>query len=205
MDPYNRPNEKVLLLSGPPGLGKTTLAHVLAKQAGYVPFEINASDDRTGRVVEDRIRNAMESQILGQKQNKQKPTCVILDECDGGTSGEGGFIKTLVRLIQEGSKPIAANKKGKGKKERPILRPIICICNDLYAPTLRPLRPVAKIIRFSPPTNVQLTRRLRTICDAEQLKADGKNLTLLAELSDGDLRNCLNTLQVSSFTLFVLC
>lgn len=29
-------------MSGPPGLGKTTLAHVVARQAGYDVFEINA-------------------------------------------------------------------------------------------------------------------------------------------------------------------
>lgn len=31
-----------MLISGPPGLGKTTLAHVVAKQAGYDVYEINA-------------------------------------------------------------------------------------------------------------------------------------------------------------------
>ena len=34
------------LLYGPPGLGKTTLAHVVANHAGYNVVEINASDDR---------------------------------------------------------------------------------------------------------------------------------------------------------------
>ena len=34
------------LLYGPPGLGKTTLAHVVANHAGYKVVEINASDDR---------------------------------------------------------------------------------------------------------------------------------------------------------------
>lgn len=33
---------QLLLLSGPPGLGKTSMAHVIAKQAGYDVMEINA-------------------------------------------------------------------------------------------------------------------------------------------------------------------
>lgn len=41
-DEFKRPREKILLMSGPPGLGKTTLAHVVARQAGYTVFEINA-------------------------------------------------------------------------------------------------------------------------------------------------------------------
>lgn len=33
---------QVALLCGPPGLGKTTLAHVIAKHAGYNVVEMNA-------------------------------------------------------------------------------------------------------------------------------------------------------------------
>lgn len=75
------------------------------------------------------------------------------------------------------------------------MRPIICICNDLYATALRPLRPLAKVVRFFPPTNAMLVKRLRSICDGEGLVADLKNLTLLIETSAGDVRNCLNSLQ----------
>ncbi|KAI5609392.1 chromosome transmission fidelity protein 18-like, partial [Silurus asotus] len=42
LDQYKRPKLKVALLSGPPGLGKTTLAHIIAKHAGYNVVEINA-------------------------------------------------------------------------------------------------------------------------------------------------------------------
>lgn len=46
-----------------------------------------------------------------------------------------------------------------------------------------------------------LVRRLSTICTEEGLGAGSKDLTMLAEVAEGDLRSCLNTLQVSLFFL----
>lgn len=46
-----------------------------------------------------------------------------------------------------------ASKKGGKKKEATFLhRPVICICNDLYTPALRPLRQIALVVQF-PPTH----------------------------------------------------
>ena len=42
LDETKRPKFKAALLCGPPGLGKTTLAHVVAKHAGYHVVEMNA-------------------------------------------------------------------------------------------------------------------------------------------------------------------
>lgn len=57
-DVYTFMNKKVLLLYGPPGGGKSTLAKVLAKHCGYKSIEINASDERTGEKLLEKIQNA---------------------------------------------------------------------------------------------------------------------------------------------------
>lgn len=36
LDAHGRPAQKIALLCGPPGLGKTTLAHIIAKHAGEI-------------------------------------------------------------------------------------------------------------------------------------------------------------------------
>jgi replication factor C subunit 1 len=39
---------KAILISGPPGIGKSSAASIIAKQLGFVVKEVNASDTRGG-------------------------------------------------------------------------------------------------------------------------------------------------------------
>ena len=89
----------------------------------------------------------------------------------------------------------------KSNTGRPILRPIICICNDQNASSLAKLRPHAYQIRFSRPTDVHIVKRLKEVCDMEGLKADSRALSTLVSVAKGDLRGCLNTLQVGTTML----
>jgi len=65
-----------------------------------------------------------------------------------------------------------------------------------YATTLRPLRPYCHIlhIRRSPPSS--LIPRLQKICQLENINADARALTLLVDAHEGDLRSCINNLQL---------
>lgn len=76
-----------------------------------------------------------------------------------------------------------------------LLHPIICICNDLYVPALRPLRQVAHILQVKPIGPIQLSLRLKSICDLEGLKINARTLVDLAEVMDSDVRSTLNALQ----------
>jgi chromosome transmission fidelity protein 18 len=131
IDPFQRPLHKILMIHGPPGLGKTTLAHVAAKIAGYDVIEINASDERSGTAAKERIIEAVETLGLDKFGRRGKERCIILDECDGG---DANFIRVLLELIQSDEKANLPIKKKTKKRSKPLLRPIICICNDLYVP-----------------------------------------------------------------------
>jgi replication factor C subunit 1 len=43
---------RAVMITGPPGIGKTTSAHLCAKLAGFTPIEVNASDSRSKKLVE---------------------------------------------------------------------------------------------------------------------------------------------------------
>lgn len=84
-----------------------------------------------------------------------------------------------------------SNKKPSGI----LRRPIICICNDIYTPSLRPLRQYAFIVTFPPLDSAKLAERLLTISRRERLKTDMTTLLALAEKSGNDIRSCISILQ----------
>jgi chromosome transmission fidelity protein 18 len=64
-----------------------------------------------------------------------------------------------------------------------------------YAAVLRPLRQIAHNITFRKVPALTVAKRLHTICELEGLATDMRSLSALCEMTDGDIRSCLNTLQ----------
>ncbi|XWS35110.1 hypothetical protein CRYUN_Cryun21dG0098100 [Craigia yunnanensis] len=189
------PEQKILLLSGPPGLGKTTLAHVAAKHCGYRVVEVNASDDRSSSTIEAKILDVVQ---MNSVMADARPKCLVIDEIDGALGDGKGAVEVILKMVSaerksDFGKENNANKKG--PKTASLSRPVICICNDLYAPALRPLRQVAKVHTFVQPTVSRVVSRLKYICNNEGMKSSSVALTALAEFTECDIRSCLNTLQ----------
>lgn len=50
---------RAVMITGSPGIGKTTSAHLVAKLEGFTPIELNASDARSKKLVEVTIINRL--------------------------------------------------------------------------------------------------------------------------------------------------
>ncbi|KAI3642621.1 hypothetical protein MP228_012176 [Amoeboaphelidium protococcarum] len=220
-DKLQRPEKKILMLSGRAGLGKTTLAHVIAKQCGYNVIEVNASDERSGEALQQKIMNALQSK---SSINSSKPNLLILDEIDGALGGgDKSLLSFLIKLCkedynsfrmvqtsaklskfhqdvngvsddQEGQLIVKRNGNMSGeKKYQKLLRPIICICNDAYAPALKSFKSFVQHYQVKEPSVHQVVRRLQLIVNKEDsLQLDKRTLTQLTAMFDGDVRSVLN-------------
>lgn len=85
---------------------------------------------------------------------------------------------------------------GHQKEKIQIKRPIIFICNDIYAKGLRELRKKAIVFHFRKTQTEKLMARLREICYKEKILIEHEILMRLCESNDNDIRSCLNTLEL---------
>ena len=74
-------------------------------------------------------------------------------------------------------------------------RPILFLCNDLYAKALRPLRDLAINVKIESADPQRLKQSLRSICREENLKVDDDIIEDICAESNYDARAAVNALQ----------
>lgn len=139
---------KCTLLSGPPGVGKTTTATLVCKELGYDIVEFNASDTRSKKSLQSEVSQLLSTKTLANFAHGSNAECkrvLLMDEVDGMAGNEDrGGMQELISLIKTTNVPI------------------ICMCNDRQHQKIRSLANYCFDLRFNKP-NVEQIRVPRLI------------------------------------------
>jgi len=169
--------KRAAILHGPPGIGKTALAYVIAKTRNEEIFELNASDLRNRAKLEEILRPAIEQQSLIKKGK-----IILVDEVDGISAVDRGGLSELMTLIQLTPYPV------------------IITANDVWGKKLAPLRKQSEIIQLKGVNYNVIKTVLFDILRKEGLFIDNKIVTEIAVKAKGDLRAAINDIQSVSKT-----
>jgi len=168
-------SKKAMILHGPPGTGKTTLAHVIAKEINSEIFELNASDLRNKRKLQEILRPAIEQKAL-IKKNK----IILVDEVDGISSVDYGGLNELLSLIEITSYPI------------------IITANNVWDRKLSSLRRKSEMVQLKE-INYRIIKEIAIdILRKEKKFIENSILTKIAMNAKGDIRATINDLQTES-------
>lgn len=178
---------RAVMLHGPPGIGKTTAAHLVAKLEGYDIVERNASDTRSKKLIEEGLRGVLNTNSLhgyfagdGKKvEQSKKKLVLIMDEVDGMSAGDRGGVGALAAVCK--------------KTEIPM----ILICNDRRLPKMKPFDYVTYDLPFRRPTVDQVRSRIMTIAYREGLKMPAPVVNALIEGSHADIRQVVNMISTA--------
>jgi DNA polymerase III delta prime subunit len=160
-----------LLLFGPAGTGKTSLAKLIVDQLGADHLYINASDERGIDTIRDKIIPFASS--IGFNGLK----IVILDESDYLTAQAQATLRNVMESFSASCR-------------------FILTCNYLDR-IISPLQSRCMAFGITPPSKKEVGQHLLHICECEEIKFTKEDLGQVIITHYPDIRKILNTLQGS--------
>jgi len=167
-----RKGTKPLLLVGPPGIGKTTMANLASRDFNFDMISLNASDVRNKKNIQEILEPVLGNQtVLGQPM-------IFIDEVDGihGRSDYGG-VEALINILKESTIPI------------------ILAANNGSTDKMKKIKKVVKTIALRPLPPRLLRLYLNMILEKENAQINPGILIKLISESNGDIRSMLNSSQ----------
>ena len=175
----NRGEVPNLLLSGPAGCGKTTVAKALCKQLGVDVYVINGSDE--GRFLDTVRNNAKNFASTVSLSSEAKHKVIIIDEADNTTPDVQLLLRASIEEFSKNCRFIfTCNYKNK------IIEPLHSRCAVVEFGIQGKLKQEIAAAFFG---------RLVTILEQERVEADKKVLAELINKHFPDWRRVLNECQ----------
>jgi len=167
------PKNKVCVLHGGIGSGKTSSVVALTNELGYELVEMNASDFRNKDAINAFIGTAMKQRSLFHSSK-----IILVDELDGlsGTKDRGA-IAELLSLIKDSAFPV------------------ICTVQDAFDKKLKTMRSKAVMIEFSTLDYRSIANNLKRILDDVGCAYDEDVVKTIARRCGGDMRAAINDAQ----------
>ena len=168
-----------MLLSGPPGIGKTTVAKALCKELGADYYVVNGSDE--GRFLDTVRNNAKNFASTVSLTSESRHKVIIIDEADNTTSDVQLLLRASIEEFSGNCRFIfTCNYKNK------IIEPLHSRCAVIdFAIRGKEKQEIATCF----------FKRINWILEQERIEADKKVIAELINKHFPDWRRVLNELQ----------
>ncbi len=168
---YSKEQKKALLLWGPVGIGKTLLPTVFAKQHSYDITELNASSERSKKIIQESLKNmATTASIFGNKK------IILIDEVDCTSRSDYGALQAVIEAIK-------------------ITRhPIILTAQNYWDQKISSLRKYVLGLEVKAAGTAEKEKFIKKILENEKTKYENASLRTLVEKSP-DMRALLNDIE----------